>query len=144
MMFADLSGTNNVLYDCTSLRWYAQCCTCAHSSRRCALVDQIARYYIVLQYSRMSQPPWSNSRGGGGGGWRPRPPPGSYASVLQLSLIVSKVHTRLAKMGTEQPEMTIKRLVHRQMRVPQGECKPEVSRNEPNDSFISEYMQPAA
>ena len=36
-----------------------------------ALVDQIARYYIVLQYSRMSQPPWSNFRGG----WRPRRPP---------------------------------------------------------------------
>ena len=32
-----------------------------------ARVDlQIARYYIVLQYSRMSQPPWSNFRGGGG------------------------------------------------------------------------------
>ena len=33
-----------------------------------ARVDlQIARYYIVLQYSRMSQPPWSNFRGGGAG-----------------------------------------------------------------------------
>ena len=69
---------------------------------------------------------------------------GILKSMLQLALIVSKVHTRVAKMSTEQPEVTIKRLVHRQMRVPQGECKPEVSRNEPNDSFISEYMQPAA
>ena len=32
-----------------------------------ARVDlQIARYYTVLQYSRMSQPPWSNFRGGDG------------------------------------------------------------------------------
>ena len=43
-----------------------------------ARVDlQISRYYIVLQYCRMSQPPWSNFRGG----WRPRRPRGSYASV---------------------------------------------------------------
>ena len=47
-----------------------------------ARVDlQIARYYIVLQYGRMSQPPWSNFRGG----WRPRRPPGSYASVKEPS-----------------------------------------------------------
>ena len=48
-----------------------------------ARVDlQIARYYIVLQYSRMSQLPWSNFRGGGG--WRPRRPRGSYASALYM------------------------------------------------------------
>ena len=55
-----------------------------------ARVDlQIARYYIVLlvQYSIMSQPPWSNFRGGGG--WRPRRPPGSYASAVNCIVFCS-------------------------------------------------------
>ena len=56
-----------------------------------ARVDlQIARYYIVLQYtcSRMSQPPWSNFRGGG---LAPPAPRGSYAP-LQHELVAVAMH----------------------------------------------------
>ena len=64
------------VFRCAGTRSVARARTLREDARTRRSTDlQIARYYIVLQYSRMSQPPWSNFRGGG---WRP---PGSYASA---------------------------------------------------------------